>query len=106
MGTAWTDRQMSWEDYTQLFDHLLPEVDAATGPAARLLALSPHSPHGDRTDYNNPTCGDAHLWDVWHGRKPSSGTAPALTASTASSASNLFPNPKRCAATPSRKTAM
>ncbi|MCP4379479.1 MAG: glycoside hydrolase family 2 protein, partial [bacterium] len=24
----------------------------------------------ERTDYNNPACGDAHLWDVWHGRKP------------------------------------
>jgi beta-mannosidase len=31
---------------------------------------SAHSPHGERADWNNPTCGDAHLWDVWHGLQP------------------------------------
>ena len=37
---------------------------ATTGPAARTR------PAATASDFNNPTCGDAHLWDVWHGGKP------------------------------------
>ena len=70
VGPVWNDRQMSWEDYSRLFDALLPEVTGALDPQRDYWPSSPHTPHGDRTDYNNPTCGDAHLWDVWHGRKP------------------------------------
>ena len=70
VGPAWNDRQMSWEDYGTLFDKLLPEVTAALDPERDYWPCSPHSPHGDRADFNNPRWGDAHLWDVWHGRKP------------------------------------
>jgi beta-mannosidase len=70
VGPAWTDRQMSWDDYGRLFDHLLPEVTRALDPQRDYWPSSPHTPHGDRADFNNPSCGDAHLWDVWHGRKP------------------------------------
>jgi beta-mannosidase len=62
--------QMSWEDYGRLFDRLLPSVVQRLDPDTAYWPCSPHSPHGDRADHRNPRCGDAHLWDVWHGRKP------------------------------------
>ncbi|MCS7061907.1 MAG: glycoside hydrolase family 2 protein [Anaerolineae bacterium] len=70
VGPTWTERTMSWEDYGKLFDHLLPEVTRALDPQRSYWPASPHTPVGDRANYNDPTCGDAHLWDVWHGRKP------------------------------------
>jgi len=65
-----TPRTMSWKDYSRLFDELLPAVVHTLDPGRDYWPGSPHSPRGDRRDYNNPRCGDAHLWDVWHGRKP------------------------------------
>jgi beta-mannosidase len=70
VGPEWTERTMSWDDYGKLFDKLLPEVTSALDPQRSYWPSSPHTPNGDRADFNNPTCGDAHLWDVWHGRKP------------------------------------
>jgi beta-mannosidase len=64
------DRLMSWKDYGRLFDDLLAKVVRQLDPHTAYWPSSPHSPHGDRADYNNPNCGDAHLWDVWHGKKP------------------------------------
>lgn len=63
------DGQMAWADYDRLFNHLLPEVVGALDPDTDYWPGSPHTP-GDRADFNNPDRGDAHLWDVWHGRKP------------------------------------
>lgn len=70
VGPAWTARTMSWDDYGKLFDRLLPEVTGALDPQRAYWPASPHTPIGDRANFNDPTCGDAHLWDVWHGRKP------------------------------------
>ena len=70
VGPAWTARTMSWDDYGKLFDTLLPEVTSALDPQRSYWPSSPHTPIGDRANFNDPTCGDAHLWDVWHGRKP------------------------------------
>ncbi|TDO84629.1 beta-mannosidase [Halanaerobium saccharolyticum] len=61
---------MPWDDYQKLFDELLPEVVADLDPQTDYWPGSPHSPRGDRNDFNNPDWGDAHLWDVWHGKKP------------------------------------
>ena len=61
---------MPWDDYKKLFDELLPEVVADHDPQTDYWPGSPHSPEGDRNDFNNPKWGDAHLWDVWHGKKP------------------------------------
>jgi len=63
-------RHMPWKDYKRLFDGVLPRVVKRYAPDTDYWPCSPHSPHGDRADYNNPACGDAHLWDVWHGKKP------------------------------------
>ena len=62
--------KMSWEEYGELFDNLLPKVVAEYDPDTPYWPSSPHSPVGDRLDANNPRSGDAHLWAVWHGRQP------------------------------------
>lgn len=64
---GWNERSMSWDDYRPLFDELLAEVVAAENPATPYWPCSPHSPHGNRADFNNPSCGDAHAWSVWFG---------------------------------------
>ncbi|MCJ7751196.1 MAG: hypothetical protein MUQ65_08895, partial [Armatimonadetes bacterium] len=70
VGEDWTDSQMSWKDYEALFDELLPKVVKELDPDRDYWPSSPHTPCADRADFNNPTCGDAHLWAVWHGREP------------------------------------
>jgi beta-mannosidase len=61
---------MSWEDYEKLFGQLLPEIVARLDPDTAYWPGSPHSPLGNRADWNNPKWGDAHIWDVWHGGQP------------------------------------
>ena len=61
---------MTWAEYKRLFDRAIPRVLETEDPARDYWPSSEHSPHGDRTDSRNPRWGDAHLWDVWHGRKP------------------------------------
>ena len=70
VGDAWTDKTMSWDDYSRLFDALLPEVVGRLDPQRDYWPSSPHTPVGDRRDFNNPDSGDAHLWSVWHGKMP------------------------------------
>jgi beta-mannosidase len=55
--------------YDKFFHHTLPAWCAAEDPDR---AYWPSSPSSD-TPFENPngqTQGDAHYWDVWHGRKP------------------------------------
>jgi beta-mannosidase len=70
VGEEWTDHCMSWEDYKPLYDVMLPEIVGRLDPQTAYWPSSPHTPCGDRRDFNNPDCGDAHLWSVWHGRMP------------------------------------
>ncbi|NLM96837.1 MAG: glycoside hydrolase family 2 protein [Halanaerobiaceae bacterium] len=62
--------KMSWDDYSKLFDELLPGLVKKYSPQVPYWPSSPHSPVGDREDFYNPRCGDAHIWDIWHGKKP------------------------------------
>ncbi len=55
--------------YDQFFHHTLPEWCRAEDPDH---SYWPSSPSSD-TPFENPNGqrqGDAHYWDVWHGRKP------------------------------------
>jgi beta-mannosidase len=70
IGPEWTDSTMSWEDYGKLFDDLLLEVVTKLDPQRDYWPSSPHTPRGDRQNDTDPTCGDAHLWNVWHGQEP------------------------------------
>ncbi len=70
VGPEWNEHQMSWQDYKPLFDKLLKKTVKKLNPECDYWPSSPHSPTGDRANFNNPECGDAHLWNVWHGREP------------------------------------
>jgi beta-mannosidase len=70
VGDEWTERTMSWEDYGRLFDQLMPEMIARLDPETDYWPSSPHTPVGDRRNFNDPRSGDAHIWSVWHGRQP------------------------------------
>jgi len=70
VGPEWTETSMSWEDYSKVFDDMLPDIVHKFDGQTDYWPGSPHSPYGDRKDHRNPRCGDAHLWDVWHGLKP------------------------------------
>lgn len=66
----WSPHQMPGSAYRALFDELLPAVVREGDGQTPYWPGSPHSPHGDRNDFNNPTCGDAHAWSVWFGGQP------------------------------------
>ncbi|MFO7680936.1 MAG: glycoside hydrolase family 2 protein [Chloroflexota bacterium] len=70
VGDDWTVSTMSWGDYAKLFDGLLPAVVARLDPDTVYWPSSPHSPYGNRLEWNNPKWGDAHIWEVWHGQEP------------------------------------
>lgn len=72
VGEEWSQEEvtMSWEDYSRIFDHLLPDVVHELDPGRDYWPCSPHSPLGNREDFMNPKWGDAHLWGVWHGKEP------------------------------------
>ncbi|MGJ3239844.1 MAG: beta-mannosidase [Anaerolineae bacterium] len=70
MGSDNWHQVVSWEDYSALFDELLPSVVAELDGQTNYWPGSPHSPQGDREDWANPDWGDTHLWQVWHGKQP------------------------------------
>jgi beta-mannosidase len=94
VGDQWNDRQMSWEDYSKLFDKFLPEICQKLDPERDYWPCSPHSPYGDRNDYNNPDWGDAHLWNVWHGKQPFEWYRTALHRFCSEFGFQSFPEPK------------
>ena len=65
-----TSDAMSAIDYGRLFDHDLPRWLAELDPSRPYWPGSPHTPSGDRSDFNDPASGDAHCWDVWFGGLP------------------------------------
>mgnify|MGYP003716314859 CR=1 FL=1 len=70
-GEAWDAMHMPWSEYDLLFNELLPNLVKELNPSCAYWPGSPHSPQEDRLDYNNPDCGDAHIWDVWFHDKES-----------------------------------
>lgn len=70
VSEEWTSISMSLADYARLFDERLPQLLAAHDSQTSYWPGSPHSPLGSRYDWNNPRWGDAHVWDVWHGKEP------------------------------------
>ncbi len=70
VGEEWSETTMSWKDYSRLFDKLMPKIVNELDPDTDYWPSSPHTPIGDRYEFNDPNSGDSHLWDVWHGKKP------------------------------------
>ena len=61
-------RYQMWQDYVSTFSGVIPAV------VERLDPQRPYWPSSPSSDYeeSSPTyeTGDAHIWDVWHGRVP------------------------------------
>lgn len=70
VADEWTDTAMSWQDYSRLYDMNLRQLVNELDPQTSYWPGSPHSPHGNRLNFNHPDWGDAHIWDVWHGMQP------------------------------------
>lgn len=61
-----------WQDYLTEFSGILPRVVARLEPEVPYWPSSPSSDYEETTpDYKaGYQSGDAHIWDVWHGRVP------------------------------------
>jgi beta-mannosidase len=68
LGPSWDESHMGMDDYKLLFDTLIPGILNELDPTRDYWPASPHTPVGNRIDGNDLTCGDAHLWGVWHGQ--------------------------------------
>lgn len=64
------DGTMSWDEYKLLFEDIIPELLDKYDGEHDYWVSSSHTPGENRLEPNDPTRGDAHLWEVWHGRKP------------------------------------
>lgn len=68
-----TPGAMPWHLYSEIFDVRLRKIVESFHPVANYWPASEHSPIGNRTPRehsSDPRWGDAHLWKVWHGRRP------------------------------------
>lgn len=97
VGPEWTREQMSWDDYRPVFDELFGRICAELDPERTYWPSSPHTPVGDRTDFNNPDAGDAHLWAVWHGLKPFEWYRTAMHRFCSEFGFQSFPEPRTVA---------
>lgn len=57
-------------EYMKIYHQLLPEVCERLDPERPYWPASPHSDEGVFVDPNGEKSGDAHYWEVWHGKKP------------------------------------
>ena len=56
-------------DYIKMFEYLLPKLVKEYAPQTFYWPSSPSS-GGALDEPQDPTRGDVHYWDVWHGEKP------------------------------------
>lgn len=56
-------------DYTRMYSYIIPKIIRREDPDTFYWPSSPSS-GGDFDDPNSENRGDAHYWEVWHGRKP------------------------------------
>ena len=66
-GWCWKPSQMT--DYIRMYEHILPKITAQYDPQTFYWPSSPSS-GGAFDNPNDPSRGDVHYWDVWHGGKP------------------------------------
>jgi beta-mannosidase len=57
-----------WQDYLTEFSGILPRVVARLNPETPYWPSSPSADYEELNDHYQS--GDAHIWDVWHGRVP------------------------------------
>ena len=61
-------KNLMWQDYLTEFSGILPRVVARLEPEIPYWPSSPSADYEPLTDHYQS--GDAHIWDVWHGRVP------------------------------------
>ncbi|MHB1462788.1 MAG: beta-mannosidase [Armatimonadota bacterium] len=57
-------------EYPKIYHDVLPEVCERLDPERPYWPASPHSEGELYVDPNGEASGDAHYWEVWHGKKP------------------------------------
>jgi len=68
-GDDWP--KFPWPHYIKMFDEVLAEATAQNDPERAYWPASPHTPGAENRNLDSdPSAGDAHTWDVWHGMKP------------------------------------
>ena len=65
----WIKAMRQKSDYIKMFQYIIPKVLKAEDPQAFYWPSSPSS-GGDFDEPGDPSRGDVHDWDVWHGLKP------------------------------------
>ncbi|MDR0556878.1 MAG: glycoside hydrolase family 2 protein [Treponema sp.] len=65
----WVSDPKQKADYIKLFEYILPKILKKYDPNAFYWPSSPSS-GGSFDNPQDPSRGDAHYWDVWHGGKP------------------------------------
>ena len=68
MGT-WVSSPKQKADYIKMYEYIFPQVLKEHDPGAFYWPASPSS-GGSFDAPNDPSRGDVHYWDVWHGNKP------------------------------------
>ena len=65
----WVNSKRQVADYIKMYEYLLPKILKTEDPQAFYWPASPSS-GGSFDEPQDPTRGDVHYWDVWHGLKP------------------------------------
>ena len=65
----WIKAMRQKSDYIKMFQYIIPKVLKKEDPQAFYWPSSPSS-GGDFDEPGDPSRGDVHDWDVWHGLKP------------------------------------
>lgn len=65
----WVTKKKEIRDYLIMYERIIPEVLREYDPQTFYWPSSPSS-GGSFDEPNDPTRGDVHYWEVWHGNKP------------------------------------
>lgn len=65
----WVDFPRQKADYIKMYEYIIPKILKTEAPQTFYWPASPSS-GGSFDKPQDPTRGDVHYWDVWHGLKP------------------------------------
>lgn len=72
-ATHWWDDEVKadrQQEYAKIFHEMIPDIISRVDPGSSYWPSSPSSGQPYFGDVNDPSCGDGHYWDVWHGKQP------------------------------------
>ncbi len=68
-NNEWVSSKRQVADYIKMYEYVMPQVLREEDPVTFYWPSSPSS-GGSLDEPQDPTRGDVHYWDVWHGLKP------------------------------------